>query len=69
LRVYRPAHCTPACTKAGAKLVLLSGGKVFQIANQAFAGLGAHAGAQVTLTGGIAADGRTITVSKVAAGK
>ena len=61
------AHdCTLTCTKAGAKFAFVSDGKVFQIANQTFAGISENAGAPVTLTGEVAADGKTITVSKVA---
>jgi hypothetical protein len=64
------AHdCTMACAKAGAKFAFLSGGKVFQIANQDFAGISQSAGAPVTLTGEVGADGKTITVSKVAAAR
>ena len=64
------AHdCTVACAKAGAKFALLSGGKVFQIANPDFAGVSQNAGGAVTVTGEVRADGKTITVSKVAARK
>jgi uncharacterized protein YdeI (BOF family) len=56
-------ECTEACVKAGAKYVFVSGDKVYKIANQDFAGLKAHAGEQVTLTGEI--DENTITVAKV----
>ena len=61
------AHdCTLTCTKAGAKFAFVSNGKVFQIANQTFAGISENAGAPVTLTGEVGTDGKTITVSKVA---
>jgi hypothetical protein len=57
--------CTEACIKGGAKYVFVTGDKVFKIANQDFAGLKAHAGQKVTLTGDMKDD--TITVAKVAA--
>ena len=57
-------ECTMACVKAGQKYVLSSGGKVYKIANQDFAGLSANAGGAVTVTGDVAQDG-TITVAKV----
>ena len=64
------AHdCTMACVKAGSKFALVSGGKVFPIANQDFAGVSQNAGGAVTVTGEVGADGKTITVSKVAAKK
>lgn len=50
--------------RAGQKYVLSSGGKVYKIANQDFAGLPANAGGAVTVTGDVAQDG-TITVAKV----
>jgi hypothetical protein len=56
--------CTLACVKAGGKYVFVVGGKVYNIANQDFAGLEEHAGHKVTLTG--QASGDTITVSKIA---
>jgi hypothetical protein len=58
--------CTLACVKAGAKYVFLMNGKVYNIANQDFAGLPAHADDTVMLTGTL--DGDTITVSKVCSG-
>ena len=58
-------ECTMACVKAGQKYVLANEGKVYQIANQNFAGLAANAGAKVTVTGEPSADGTSITVAKV----
>jgi cytochrome c553 len=58
-------ECTLACVKAGGKYVLASQGKVFEIANQDFAGLSEHAGHTVKLTGELNADGKTINVSEV----
>jgi hypothetical protein len=57
--------CTLACVKAGGKLVFVSGGKVYSIANQTLAALTEHAGETVSLTGDV--NGDTITVSKVTA--
>ena len=56
--------CTVACVKNGGKYVFVSGGKVYNIANQDFAGLEEHAGHKVKVTG--QASGDTITVSKIA---
>ena len=48
----------------------MSGDKVYDIKNQNFAALVANAGASVQLTGDVATDGKTITVTKIApAGK
>jgi uncharacterized protein YdeI (BOF family) len=58
-------ECTMACVKAGQKYVLVSNGKVYQIANQNFAALAVNAGAKVTVTGETSADGTSITVAKV----
>jgi hypothetical protein len=56
--------CTLACVKDHqAKYVFVHDGKVFNIANQDAAGLEAHAGHTVKLTGAL--DGDTITVSKM----
>jgi len=55
--------CTLACVKAGAKYVFVSGGKVYQIANQNQADLAKEAGDKVSLTGDV--NGTTITVAKV----
>ena len=56
-------ECTVACVKGGSKYVLVSSGKVYQIANQAYADLAKHAGHTVKLTGEIKGD--SITVSKI----
>jgi hypothetical protein len=65
-----PKKCTRECVKGGAKYVFVSGGKVYEIKNQSFAGLAANAGAKVKLTGDVDKDGKTISVSKAApAGK
>ena len=55
--------CTLACVRGGSKFVLVTNGKVFQIANQQLAALGTHAGHDVKLTGELKGD--TITVSKI----
>lgn len=60
-------ECTMACVKAGQKYVLVTNGKVYQIANQKFAALAANGGAKVTVTGEASADGASITVAKVTA--
>jgi len=59
-------ECTLACVKKGAKYVFVSQGKVFQISNQDLPALTEHAGHEVKLTGDLAADGKTIEVSKIA---
>lgn len=60
------AHdCTLACVKGGSKFVFVTGGQVFNIANQGDADLTKHAGHDVKLTGDLGSDGKTITVSKV----
>ena len=56
-------ECTVACVRGGSKYVLVSDGKVFQIANQDNKDLAAHAGHTVKMTGEI--KGSSITVSKV----
>ena len=56
-------ECTLACVKGGSKYVLVSSGKVYQIANQTYADLAKHAGHTVKLTGDIKGD--SITVSKI----
>ena len=58
------ADCTKACVEKGAKYVFVANGKVYQIANQDFAGLKDHAGHKVALTGEM--KGESITVSKIA---
>jgi hypothetical protein len=55
--------CTVACVRGGSKYVLVSGGKVFQIANQDNRDLAAHAGHTVKMTGEM--KGSSITVSKI----
>lgn len=61
------AHdCTLACVKAGGKFVLISEGKVFDIANQDSPELKEHAGHTVKVTGSLDTDGKTITVAHVA---
>lgn len=55
--------CTLACVKGGSKFVFVSDGKVYRIANQEFAGVRAHAGEKVTLTGELKGD--TITVTSI----
>ena len=60
------AHdCTLNCVKGGTKFVFVSEGKVYPIANQDLADLKTHAGHNVKITGDLASDGKTITVSKV----
>ena len=58
-------ECTLACVKGGAKYVFASQGKVYELQNQDFADLQAHAGHTVKLTGEMSADGKGIKVSKV----
>ena len=60
-------ECTLGCVKAGGKYVFVSGDKAYDIKNQNFAALVANAGASVQLTGDVATDGKTITVTKIAA--
>jgi hypothetical protein len=55
--------CTVACVRGGSKYVLVSDGKVFQIANQDNKDLAAHAGHTVKMTGEM--KGNSITVSKI----
>ena len=59
--------CTLACVKNGGKFVFVSGGKVYNIANQKMAALAQHAGETVSLTGNV--EGDTVTVTKIAAKK
>jgi len=59
--------CTLACVKGGGKFVFVSGGKVYNVANQKLAALTEHAGEAVSVTGDVQGD--TITVSKVSAKK
>ena len=57
------ADCTKRCIELGFKYVLVSDGKILQIANQDFADLKPQAGKNVKLTGELKGD--TITVSKI----
>lgn len=61
-----PKTCTVGCVKAGAKYAFVRGGKVYGIRNQNFAGLAANAGTTVQLTGDLDADGKNLTITKVA---
>jgi hypothetical protein len=56
-------ECTVACVRGGSKYVLVSDGKVLQIANQDNKDLAAHAGHTVKMTGEM--KGSSITVSKI----
>jgi hypothetical protein len=58
------ADCVAACVKAGAKYVLVSRGKVYQIANQDFAGLADRAGHMAKVNGNLSGD--TITITSIA---
>jgi len=58
-------ECAMACAKSGQKYVLVSGGKVYQIENQAVAGLAANAGGTVNVTGEANADGTSIKIAKL----
>src|SRR3954469_24966244 len=55
--------CVTTCVEGGSKMVFVSGGKTYQIANQDFAALKDHGGHKVALTGEMKGD--AITVSKV----
>ena len=61
-----PKDCTAGCVKAGAKYVVVSGDKIYEIKNQNFAALPANAGANVQITGDIDKDAQAITVTKIA---
>jgi hypothetical protein len=56
--------CVQKCISRGGEYVFLTADKVFKLTNQSFAGLKAHAGQEVMLTGEM--KGESITVSKVA---
>ena len=58
--------CTLECVKSGSKYVFVSQGKVYEVNNQDLKDLQVHAGHTVKLTGEVAPDGKTITVSKIA---
>ena len=59
-------ECVQACIKEGGKYVFVSGGKVYNIDNQDYAGLAEHAGHNVTLKGEMTGD--TIKVSDISMG-
>jgi hypothetical protein len=61
------ADCTTMCVKKGAKYVFLSGGQVYQLANQSSKTIAAHAGQDVRLTGTLKGD--TITAREMVAAK
>ena len=61
------AECVRACIKDGAKYVLVSQGKVYDIGNQDYSGLDEDAGKTVTVAGDV--NGDTITISKMTAAK
>ncbi len=57
-------QCVEACIKGGAQYVFIGDGdKVYKIANQEFAGLKAHAGHSVTVSGTMKDD--TVTIAKI----
>ena len=59
-------ECTVGCVmRRGQKYVLVSNGKVYQIANQDYAGLAVYAAETVKLSGSVA--GNTIKVSQIVA--
>ena len=65
-RTMTEKECTVGCVaRRGQKYVLVSGGKVYQITNQDYAGLPVFAADTVTVTGTVT--GTTITVSQMAA--
>src|SRR5947207_2992108 len=55
--------CTIACVRGGSKFVLVSDGKIYQIANQDLPDLKTHAGHKVKITGDVKGD--SITVAKI----
>lgn len=55
--------CAVACVRGGSKYILLTDGKVLQIANQSFADLAKFAGQDVTVTGEL--NGDTLTLTKI----
>ncbi len=60
------AHeCTLACVKSGGTFVFVTGGRVYELENQDYAGLQEHAGHTVRLTGEMSSDGKTIKVTNV----
>ena len=57
-------QCVEACVKGGEKYVFVGeADKVYKIGNQDFAGLKAHAGHDVTVTGTMKDD--TVTITKI----
>jgi hypothetical protein len=58
-------ECTLECAKAGSKYVLVSKGKIYEIANQNMKELQLHAGHNVQITGELASDRKTIQASKI----
>ena len=59
-----PEHdCTLDCVRGGSRFVLVTDGKIYQIANQDLAELRTHAGHNVKMTGELKAD--SITVTKI----
>jgi len=58
--------CTLECVKSGSKYAFVSKGKIYEVKNQDLKDLQVHAGHTVKLTGDVAADGKSITVSKIA---
>ena len=68
-RTMTAKECTVGCvTRRGQKYVLAADGKIYQIANQDYAGLPVYAAETVKLTGSLTGD--TIRVSQiVSAGK
>lgn len=60
---YTDRECAVACTDSGGKFVLVTEGKVLEIANQDFAELKLHAAHTVKLTG--EQKGGAIVVSKI----
>lgn len=57
-------QCTLGCVKKGAKYVLVSEGKVYQISNQKNPGLMKYAGEDVKVSGKVSGD--SIMISKIA---
>jgi len=55
--------CAEACVKGGAKYILSSGGKVYQLDNQKDPALAMYAGEEVTVTGEM--HGSSIRASKI----
>ena len=60
-------ECTLDCVRGGSKFVLVSDGRVFQIANQDRAEIRRHAGERVKITGEL--KGGAIEVAKVEAAR